>query len=294
MRTLFILALLFVLTLAPLAAEEQYIHSAKWLEVPIDASQIASQKQETYVCGYAAILNSLVNGSAKNRKVALSLGKGPNERVKLLVDTYGSRPSSQGASPHRQTENGIQPGDLRDVSNELRSAHGLPPLTATILERGRDETQKQLLTRIHGLLYKSLSMGEPPIILLDSYAAEWFPRFFSLISDLLTGANPMQRECIWNRVSGHAVTVIGLPDAVNDDGSFCIKYLDSLTGKKERLFLYNPPRDFTGYQNTANSRGWSKTSNFAFATGSTLDLNTSKRLWSERTEIFLEFSIYKE
>lgn len=293
MRTLFILAL-FALSLTPLAAKEQFVHSVNWLEVPIDTNQIATQKQETYVCGYAAILNSLVNGSPESRKVAMSLGKTQNERVKYLTDTYGAKPSTQDGLPHRQTENGIRPGDLRDVFNELRTAHGLAPVTATLLERGPHETQKQLLTRIHRLLYKSLSTGEPPVILLDSFAVGWYPRFFTLMADLLTGANPMQRECIWNDVSGHAVTVVGLPEAVNDDGSFCIKYLDSLTGKKEELFLYNSVRDFTGYQNTANARGWSKSSTFAFATGSTLDLNTSKRLWSERTEIFLEFVIYKE
>lgn len=270
------------------------MRSVNWLEVPVDTTQIATQKQETYVCGYAAIVNSLINGNSQDQKVALSLGKTPNDRVKFILDTYGFKPSKQDSQAHRQTENGIRTGDLRDVCNELRSAHNLPPLKATLLQRGPNETQKQLLTRIHRLLYKSLSQGEPPIILVDSYAAEWFPRFFTLIGDLLTGANPMKRECIWNGVSGHAVTVVGIPESVNDDGSFCINYLDSLTGKKEQLLLYTSAREFTGYENNGYTRGWSKNSNFAFAIGSTLDLNTSKRLWSERTEIFLQFVIHRE
>ena len=290
-RTLTILAL--VLIAYPVTGKEQFLRSINWLEVPVASDKIVSQKPNSVDCGYAAILNSLGNGSAASQNAAKLLGQNPSSQIKYLAEKYGSKRSDQDGIGPRQKEDGIKPNDLRDAFNEIRLAHGLPRLAGNYLERQEGETQKQLLTRIHAVLYRSLKSNEPPIILVRSHVASWQPKFFEFLHDLLSGTNPMEKECIWTEISGHYVTIIGLPELVNEDGSFPLKYLDSLTGKEEQLFVHSDARDYLGYQYGRLGRTWSKGSQFACATGSALDLNTSKQTWSSRSEIFLVYAIYK-
>lgn len=293
-KTLLLILFLFLVTMPALAADRSTT-SVPWVEIPLENNKTVAQGSEILGCGYAAMMNCLSLGGPDSRKLVKSLpGRNQEVQLKYLISTYGAKPSKEDGYGKRQKDDGIKPTDLLEAYGELRQTGNLPALKGSSLEREGNEPDMQMLTRIHDILKRSIKLQEPPIVLMLSHAAKWEPHYFALLQELMSGANPMERECTWRLTAGHFITVVGVPETVNGDGSFCLNYIDSKTGKKEQLLMHSDVRKFTGYAIGKYGRAWQKEGRWATATGSSLDVYTSKQPWSARTEIFATYAIYKE
>jgi hypothetical protein len=278
----------------PVFASDPTITNVRWISVRVDNRRTVSQGKFGVGCGYASILNSLAFGSSGDRKVFDSLPDRTNEeRIKRLIDTYGSKPSVEHGNNSRNRDTGVAPNDLCDIYNDIRKANGLPALSSSYLSRSSNETQKQLLVRIHVLLAQSLKSEEPPILGLRCEAATWKPSASS-VPDTASGQNPMRGQCKWDSIGGHFVTVVGVPEITNDDGSFCLDYIDPADGVKGQMFLYSDVRNFGAWKGVKEHQEFLRERPFPIVASSTLRMHTQEQVWSARTEIYLDHAIYKK
>jgi hypothetical protein len=279
-RTLSVVCLLGMLAHG-VAVGDEYSGAAKnWVIAPVEADQIVNQKPLEFGCGIASVLNALRFGKPANRRAAQALkGKTDAERMQELIDTYGANPSADFGNGTRFRKDGIAGHDLRDLYNELRSDHGLVPLSGNYLDRQKDETPQQLAVRVHKLLLHSLREGEPPIIHLRSQAAQW---------------NEVKKEFVWEGICGHILTVVAIPEHPNPDGGFELGYVDSQSGAKGCLFAYAEVRNFVAQKGNTERFEWLPDKPFLAVSSPALLLNTQKQAWQARTLIYLHYGIYKE
>lgn len=290
-KTLLIIALLLLAD--PVSASDSAVTNVPWISLPVDKHRIICQGKYGVGCGYASILNSLAFGSSADQKVFNSLPDGTNdERIKRLIDTYGSKPSEEHGNGTRNRDTGVAPNDLCDIYNDLRKENGLPALSGCYLSRRPDETQKELLVRVHTLLAESLRSEEPPILGLRCEFANWKPSA-TYVSNNATAPNPMRSHCKWDGIGGHFITVVGVPATPNDDGSFCVDYVDSNSGTKGQMFLYSDVRNFGAWKGVKEHQEFLRDRPFPVVASGTISLHTQEQTWSARTQIYLDHAIYK-
>jgi hypothetical protein len=288
------LAIALFVGATPVLANDPFVTNVRWIALPVEKQQIVNQGKSNKACGYASILNSLFFGNSANRKVFQSLPGNTNaDRIKYLEDTYGSKPSKDHGNGLRNREHGVTPNDICDIYNEIRKEHGLPPLTSSYLNRRTNETEQQLLTRVHGLLLDSLKSQEPPILSVRSAVADWCPTIWYLL-DAITGQNPMRNQCGWQRLTGHFITVVGVPEKTNEDGSFCVDYLDPRDGRERQLFVYSDVRNFAAWKGASEVKEFVRDRPFPAIASGSIYLSTQDQVWSARTEVYLDHVIYKE
>jgi len=268
--------LLLLAANAAALARESATTPVRWLEQPVNTSEIISQQPYEFGCGYGAILNALYFTPA-GRAVVESFGVNSNqERMKYLIDHYGMKPSRAYSSGTRQRSDGVCCRDLCDLYNDVRADRGLPVLSGRYLSRDQGESDQALLQRVHDLLANSLLRGEPPIVHLRSEAVHY---------------NPKKKDFVWDGLMSHFVTVIGVSTATSDDGSFSIDYLDPADGQKRQMLAYVDVRNFTALRGDNEHFDWLNSRPFISVTGGSLYLTTQKQPWSSRSEIYLHYAI---
>jgi hypothetical protein len=290
-----VLILLVLLVIAlPVEAREKNVCNVRWIALPTDDKKIVSQGIFTKGCGFAAVLNCLLFGPASSKAVFKSLfGKTNSERIQYLMTEYGSRPAKEHISGIRLRKDGIGCQDLRDLYNDVRHDYGLPGLSAEYLNRGENETQQQLLKRVHRLLRESLRQGEPPLISLRSETAHWNRTLSTTVLEL-AGQDPSEDGYLWHGLMAHYVTVVGVPEVPNLDGSFALDYLDPDDGMKRQLLLYSDVRNFAARKGTEKDGEWLRDRPFLAIASGSIHLLTQRQVWSNRTQIYLQFAIYKK
>ncbi len=246
------------------------------------ASETAGQKSQPLSNCLECILNGLRYSSHNSQLLKAIKGQTDAERNKQLMNEYGNKPSVDYATGARFRSDGISSPDIQAVYNDFRSVHKLSPLSGSYLELHKGETAKQLSERVHNCLLHSLKQGEPPIIQIRSQAA----RFDSKTS-----------QYVWERLNGYAVTVVGVPDTINPDGSFTVKYIDSVTGAKDELMIFNDPRNFGAYKDAGGKKTYLAnplSRPFLAVCGPSLFLSTTGEQWYMRTLMYLYYGIYTE
>ena len=205
--------------------------------------QMADQKQiDPRACGPCAVYHSLLFGRGRAGEVAQALpGRTAAERVRHLLDTYGSLPSTVRPNHSMQNHRGMHWQDVAVFMNAILADHGGPVVTGGYLNRGRDEPQLDHLRRVHGLLSTSLDAGWPPVVAVRSYVAD---------------INPNRGVVEWRTGESHylAVTEIGaLAEA--GDGGFPFRYADSFRVGVHQGFIHiERQRDFEA-QTTVDAIG---------------------------------------
>jgi hypothetical protein len=242
-------------------------------------TEIASQKPLSLNNCMECILNSLRYSSHNSSLLKSIKGATDAERDKQLMDEYGGKPSTDYPTGSRFRSDGISSPDLRAIYNDFREVHKLSPLAGGYLELHKDETAKQLAERVHRYLLNSLKQGEPPIIQIRSQAAR---------------LNAKTSQYFWQGLDGYAITVVEVPESINPDGSFTVKYIDSVTGAKNELMIFNDPRNFGANKNAGGEKVWLNNRPFLAVCGPSLFLSTTKEDWHMRTLMYLYYGIYKE
>lgn len=242
----------------------------------------ANHKSLPLSASLECILNGLRFSSHNSQLLKLIKGQTDAERNEQLMNEYGNKPSVDYATGGRFRSDGISSPDIRAVYNDFRSVHKLAPLSGGYLDLQKGETAKQLSERVHRSLLHSLKQGEPPIIQIRSQAA----RLDSKTS-----------QYVWDSLLGYAVTVVEVPDTINPDGSFTVKYIDSVTGVKNELMIFNDPRNFGAYKDAAGKKTYLANPlnrPFLAVCGPSLFLSTTSEQWYMRTLMYLYYGIYKE
>ena len=291
----FLTILIAVLLLMQPGLAKSYVNDSNgWIEIPVDSKHIIGQGLD-FTCGYASILNALRFGSLADEHVFNLLpGKSDQERIKYLISKYGSKPSKEFKNNQRQGNSGIGCEDLCEVYKEMRIAHSLPQMGGVYVDRQNGESPQEQLERIHRLFAQSLIQGEPPIIFLCSEVMEWRPTFYDIIRKTVDQKDHMDNAAFWHLLTGHTVTVVGIPKTQNADGSFAINYLNPATGRKDQLLLYSNVRNVPAYKGGHEKLEWLPDRPFLSTSGGSLLLLTQTQPWSARTEIYLYYAIYRK
>lgn len=242
-------------------------------------TDIASLKPFSLSNSLECILNGLRYSSHNSRLLKSIKGQTDAERNKQLTDEYGGKPSTDYPAGSRFRSDGISSPDIRAIYNDFRDVHKLSHLAGGYLELRKGETTKQLSARVHQYLLSSLKQGEPPIIQIRSQAAR---------------LDAKTSQYVWESLNGYAITVVDVPDSINPDGSFTVKYIDSVTGVKNELMIFNEPRNFGAYKDAGGKKVWLPNRPFLAVCGPSLFLSTTEENWYMRTLMYLYYGIYKE
>lgn len=212
-----LLFLLFLGTILPLAAQDQ------WLTTPVpDSPPVNQLHTDGNACGPACLLDAFRSGGAKWRKsLARIEGKDDAAKLKKIILTYGRRGSRLDPGRYRWNGRfGINLTDLGDIANELRTERWMPEVKTSILFRKKRESQEALLKRTHRLLSTSLKKGLPPILRVRRVA--W-------------RANAGSDVKAWLTVKRHFLVLTGLPAKLPRDAtSFPVTYHDPWGGHRYR------------------------------------------------------------
>jgi hypothetical protein len=115
-----------------------------------------------------------------------------------------------------------------------------------------------------------------------------------ILMSILTGKNPMEYTCWWSPIDSHSVTVVGVSEAANIDGSFSVDYINSSHGKKEQMMLYSDVRDFSAKKGYGSLGEWVHERPFLNVASGSLYLSTYDQPWNARTIIYLHYGIYRK
>lgn len=168
-------------------------------------------------CGPCAIFNSFQFGSTTLTNLAWSLpGATPAEKVRNLISMYGGKRSSITHDQPRYLENGgMWDEDIAPFVNDwLRDAGAGPRVHGERLVLKRRESPREQLERVYRELSHSLANGFPPVVNLQSYAADGNFAHYT-----------------WNWLDGHFVTVVAIQEPIPDDGGFSMWVADSQSGR---------------------------------------------------------------
>lgn len=167
-------------------------------------------------CGPCAIFNAFQFGNAALTNLAASLpGTNSADKVLHLISIYGGKPSTVAHDQPRYLDNGgMWDDDLAPFINDWLKDGGYDHhVRGDRLVLKRRETPQEQVKRVYRELSHSLAAGFPPVINLQSYAA-----------------NGMSSHYNWNWLDGHFVTVVGIQNTVPDNGGFSMWVADSQSG----------------------------------------------------------------
>ncbi|HEV2452809.1 MAG TPA: hypothetical protein VGY98_01015 [Verrucomicrobiae bacterium] len=167
-------------------------------------------------CGPCAIFNAFQFGSPSLTNMVWGLpGASPTEKVRNLISMYGGRPSSIAHEQPRYLQNGgMWDEDVAPFINDwLREEGASARVHGERLVLQKRETPQEQLNRVYRELSHSLAAGFPPVVNLQSYAADGHFSHYS-----------------WNWLDGHFVTVVAVQQALSDAGGFSMWVADSQSG----------------------------------------------------------------
>ncbi len=176
-------------------------------------------------CAPATLLNFLTFGGSEYTPVLKSLvGATDGVRMRFLVDRYyRHRPSTGDQTRRRWGVHGIRCEDFAAGIGELLADHGLAPPSSSDLDRQGDESEAEHLSRIHGMISRSLAAETPPILNLRSFVVKRREK---------NGDQPH-----WESATSHYVLVTGIQDAPSAAG-FEVSVIDPWKGRRTVLYLH--------------------------------------------------------
>ncbi|MBP7861111.1 hypothetical protein KA183_05470 [bacterium] len=269
--------------------------NVSWIFVRNDNAKVYSQGHHKYSCGYVALLNNLSFGNQESQAAVSSIeGITDDDKMSALEKLFNDKTSIEYSKGGRMRDVGISSADLLQICNEFRLDHNLQPLKGICLDRLKNESKIEMGTRIHSLLLTSIEKGESPIIMVRSESAHFKPMWYQSAASVFGVTSAFEKASKWDGLQGHYLTVIGIPAKVNDDGSFCLDYIDPAKGKKRQLFVYPEVRNFVAPKGVDKNLKWIGSFPYLAVAASTLNLNTKEEKWNERTIVFLYNAIYSE
>ena len=177
---------------------------------------VHQEKVGDCACGPCAIFDAFQFGDAALTNLAASLpGATSDQKVRSLISIYGGKSSSVAHNQPRYLDNGgMWDDDLAPLINDWLkdSGYGNRVHGERLLLKRRETPQEQV-RRVYRELRHSLSAGFPPVVNLQSYAADGRSSHYN-----------------WNWLDGHFVTVVGVQNPLPDDGRFSMWVADSQSG----------------------------------------------------------------
>lgn len=168
-------------------------------------------------CGPCAIFNAFQFGNSTLTNLSWSLpGATPAEKVRNLISMYGGKRSSIAHDQPRYLENGgMWDEDIAPFINDwLRDAGAGRRVHGERLVLKKRETPQEQLERVYRELGHSLADGFPPVVNLQSYAADGNFTHYT-----------------WNWLDGHFVTVVAVQEPIPNEGGFSMWVADSQSGR---------------------------------------------------------------
>lgn len=186
--------------------------SSKWSDLVVHQENISE-----CACGPCAIFDSFQFGDATLTNMAANLpGATSADKVRSLISMYGGSPSSVARDEPRYLNNGgMWDEDIAGFINDWLKDNGYRHRVRgdrLVLKRG--ETPQEQVKRVYRELSRSLAAGFPPVVNLQSYAANGSSSHYS-----------------WNWLDGHFVAVVGVQDMPPDDNGFSMWVADSQSGR---------------------------------------------------------------
>jgi hypothetical protein len=233
-------------------------------------------------CGPATILNLLKFSSdpAISRLYGEILGGDDGTKMRFLVDRFfKSRNSVSYPGERRWGLHGIESSDLATGLNEMLAENDLAPLASTYLDRRKDETAAEHLTRCHQLIARSIESGVMPVLSLRSFVVKRRER--------------MQMNPHWESGIHHYVLVVAVDEKPSSLG-FELEVIDPWRGKRGVVYLHRETHGhpFTALKGTEDNGEW--LSGRPFLKGIAEDLPSLRPAdldWSERFNIVANFLI---
>ena len=252
------------------------------LLILVDAQETLNQDLVYKVaCGPCAIVNQLQFGTEKEQDALRKLKGGSKaQKAKEIIKRYGKRqsPNYRDGRPVFR-EDGMSSPDLLRMVNWVRGDKSLPELAGDYLNRGENEELEDHLARVHRQLKESLDSGTKPIISFRSFTPKYYDEL---------------EEWLWSPLMGHFVTVISVPDQIEEgEKGFRFRFADSATGKIETGYAHlSEARNFVAQRGDKVNWEWKKDRPFLLVTAPSLRLKTQKSEWFLRTIITLDYGIY--
>lgn len=175
-------------------------------------------------CGPCAIFNAFQFSSAPLNHLAAALpGDAPGDKVRALIQRYGSKPSLvTPTEPRYLTRGGMWDADLVPFINDWLADNHAPPIIGERLALQNNETAQHYLQRVYGELSHSLAAGFPPVINLQSFAAR---------------AGFFHRH--WQWMDGHFVTVVAVQEHLPPEATqFSMQVADSQSGRILQVWVH--------------------------------------------------------
>jgi hypothetical protein len=167
-------------------------------------------------CGPCAIFNAFQFGSATLTNLASNLpGATAADKVRSLIAMYGGKRSDVAHDQPRYLQNGgMWDEDMAPFINDwLRERGSGPRVHGDRLVLKKRETPQEQVKRVYRELRHSLSEGFPPVVNLQSYAADGNSSHYT-----------------WNWLDGHFVTVVAVQETLPDESGFSMWVADSQSG----------------------------------------------------------------
>jgi hypothetical protein len=242
--------------------------------------------QETigaHASGPCALLNALKFGGGAERAAAAGIpGQDDLARVGSLIAGYGNKPSEIYPDRKRfEADRGCDDHELLEIALDACRSLGLKTVSGTWFDRAKNESSADLVRRIHSLMRGSLDGGFPPIVRLGAYVPA---------NDT---SNP--NAWTWSRAGEHWACIVGLPEKLEPGAlGFPYRFADSFTGKVQDGYYYSQPHSFSGRKGNDRSGYWVPHRPFLMAVTPSLPLGLEKTPWFLRTEIALEYGIFRQ
>ncbi|HEV2318806.1 MAG TPA: hypothetical protein VGV18_03595 [Verrucomicrobiae bacterium] len=187
---------------------------------PTDSSRLDRMVHQSEVgdcaCGPCAIFNAFQFGNAALTNLACNLaGTTAADKVRSLIAMYGGKRSDVAHDQPRYLQNGgMWDEDIAPFINDwLRDNGSGPRVHGDRLVLRRRETPQEQVRRVYRELRHSLNEGFPPVVNLQSYAADGTSSHYT-----------------WNWLDGHFVTVVAVQEPLPNEGGFSMWVADSQSG----------------------------------------------------------------
>ncbi len=196
-------------------------------------------------CAPATLLNFLQFAGPEHRPALQSLVGGTDGvRMRFLVDRYyRHRRSVADRSRMRWGVHGIGCEDFAAGIAELLADHGIAPPDSAYLDREEGESEAEHLSRIHGMMRRSLAAEVPPILNLRSFVVKRREQ---------NGDEPR-----WETAIGHYVLVVAIAEAPSATG-FEVEAIDPWKGRRSALYLHREAngRSFLALKGDEDTGEW--------------------------------------
>jgi hypothetical protein len=215
------LLLVFALGIMALAGAEPLCNA------PNPAAKAANQLVVSgNACGPTALVNAFRFGNTDWQRATLNLlGSSDKQQITAMIRQSGMRPSQSLKGQPRWSRKGVNIADLCDMANETTHGQMLPLIAQEVLFLKAEETQAQLLQRVHQRLAVSLVKGLPPLLSLRRY-----------VRRSVEGKPPQ-----WLVLEAHFVTIVALPKKLDHSAnSFAVSYIDPWGGSLNQGIIRLP------------------------------------------------------